>query len=51
MMYGQGGKPSEGGGGAPDGPREGVAHHPMWAGFHIHRRQSNSLYKTKPNTT
>jgi hypothetical protein len=46
-----GGKPSEGGGSASGGPREGAAHHPMWAGLYICRRQSNSLYRRKPNTT
>jgi hypothetical protein len=46
-----GGKPSEGDGGAPVGPREGAAHHPMWAGLYIRRRQPNSLYNPKPNTT
>jgi hypothetical protein len=42
-------KPSEGGGGAPGGPREGAAHHPMWAELYIRRRQPNSLYRHKPN--
>jgi hypothetical protein len=33
-----GGKPSEGDGGAPGGPREGAAHHPMWIVLYIRRR-------------
>jgi hypothetical protein len=50
-MCGQGEKSSEGDGDAPSGLREGTAHHPMWAGLYIHRRQPNSLYRPKPNTT
>jgi hypothetical protein len=46
-----GGKPSEGGGGTLGGPREGVVHYPMWARLYIRKRQPNSLYKPKPNTT
>jgi hypothetical protein len=48
-MCGQGGKPSEGGGGVLGGPREGAAHHPIWARLYIRRRQPNSLYRPKPN--
>jgi hypothetical protein len=44
-------KPSKGGGGAPGGPREEAAHHPMCAVLYICRRQSNSLYRPKPNTS
>jgi hypothetical protein len=36
---------------APGGPREGAAHHPMWAGLYIRKRQPNSMYRRKPNTT
>jgi hypothetical protein len=32
-----GGKPSEGGGSAPGGSREGVVHHPIWVGLYIRR--------------
>jgi hypothetical protein len=46
-----GGKTPEGGDGAPGGPREGTAHHPMWVRLYIHRKQTNSLYMHKPNTT
>jgi hypothetical protein len=46
-----GGKTLDGGGSAPGGPREGAAHHPMWVGLYIRRRQPNSLYMPKPNTT
>jgi hypothetical protein len=46
-----GGKSSEGDGGTPGGPREGVAYHPMWAGLYIRRRQSNFLYSPNANTT
>jgi hypothetical protein len=50
-MCGQGGKPSEGGGGTPGGSRKGAAHYTMWVGLYIRRRQSNSMYRAKPNTT
>jgi hypothetical protein len=40
-MCGQGEKLSEGDCGAPGGPREGAAHHPMWDGLCIRRRQSS----------
>jgi hypothetical protein len=44
-------KPFEGGNGAPGGLREGAAHHPMWVELYIRRRQLNSLYRPKSNTT
>jgi hypothetical protein len=48
-MCGQREKLSEGGGGAPGEPTEGAAHHPIWVGLYICRRQPNSQYSPNPN--